>query len=102
MRVSAAAAVLAEQGGEQAPGVDLVDAVGAPARDHPVSGQPGQGGGDRVSWATSTFPGRMGRPPKAGELPVKILFPPVAFILPPIFVIILGPVAGDVRGIFGS
>jgi tight adherence protein C len=37
---------------------------------------------------------------KAGKLPVKILFPLIAFIFPPVFVIILGPVAGDLYGMF--
>ena len=38
---------------------------------------------------------------KAGKLPVKILFPLVAFIFPPVLVIILGPVMGDLHGMFG-
>jgi tight adherence protein C len=37
---------------------------------------------------------------KAGKLPVKILFPLITFIFPPVFVIILGPVAGDLYGMF--
>jgi tight adherence protein C len=37
---------------------------------------------------------------KAGKLPVKILFPLIAFIFPPVFVIIIGPVAGDIYGMF--
>lgn len=39
---------------------------------------------------------------KAGKLPVKILFPLVAFIFPPVLIIILGPVAGDLHGMFGG
>jgi tight adherence protein C len=39
---------------------------------------------------------------KAGKLPVKILFPLVVFIFPPVLVIILGPVAGDLHGMFGG
>ena len=37
---------------------------------------------------------------KAGKLPVKILFPLIAFIFPPVFVIIIGPVAGDLAHLF--
>ena len=37
---------------------------------------------------------------KAGKLPVKILFPLVAFIFPPVFVVILGPVMGDLYSMF--
>jgi tight adherence protein C len=37
---------------------------------------------------------------KAGKLPVKILFPLIVFIFPPVFVIIIGPVAGDLYGMF--
>jgi tight adherence protein C len=39
---------------------------------------------------------------KAGKLPVKILFPLVAFIFPPIIVLILGPVMGDMAAVFGG
>ena len=38
---------------------------------------------------------------KAAKLPVKILFPLVAFIFPSIFVVLLGPAASDIRGAFG-
>lgn len=37
---------------------------------------------------------------KAGKLPVKILFPLITFIFPPVFVIIIGPVFGDLRHLF--
>ena len=37
---------------------------------------------------------------KAGKLPVKILFPLIAFIFPPVMVIIIGPVVGDIASIF--
>lgn len=37
---------------------------------------------------------------KAGKLPVKILFPLIAFIFPPVFVIIIGPVFGDLAHLF--
>jgi len=33
---------------------------------------------------------------KAAKLPVKILFPLIAFIFPPIFVIVLGPAAAEI------
>jgi tight adherence protein C len=38
---------------------------------------------------------------KAAKLPVKILFPLVLFIFPPIFVVLLGPAASDIGGAFG-
>jgi tight adherence protein C len=38
---------------------------------------------------------------KAAKLPVKILFPLVAFIFPAIFVVLLGPAASDIGGAFG-
>ncbi len=38
---------------------------------------------------------------KAAKLPVKILFPLVLFIFPPIFVIVMGPAASDIGGAFG-
>jgi len=37
---------------------------------------------------------------KAGKLPVKILFPLILFIFPPEFVIIMGPVLGDLTHLF--
>ena len=37
---------------------------------------------------------------KAGKLPVKILFPLITFIFPPVFVVILGPVMGDLYSMF--
>jgi len=37
---------------------------------------------------------------KAGKLPVKILFPLITFIFPPVFVIIIGPVFGDLNHLF--
>lgn len=37
---------------------------------------------------------------KAGKLPVKILFPLITFIFPPVFVIIIGPVFGDLTHLF--
>lgn len=37
---------------------------------------------------------------KAGKLPVKILFPLILFIFPPVFVIIIGPVFGDLSHLF--
>jgi tight adherence protein C len=37
---------------------------------------------------------------KAGKLPVKILFPLVVFIFPPVLVVILGPAFSDIRGLF--
>ena len=39
---------------------------------------------------------------KAGKLPVKILFPLVAFIFPTVFVITLGPAAAQILRSFGS
>jgi tight adherence protein C len=39
---------------------------------------------------------------KAAKLPVKILFPLVLFIFPPIFVVLLGPAASDITGAFGG
>ena len=38
---------------------------------------------------------------KAGKLPVKILFPLVVFIFPPVMVVIIGPAFGDLRNLFG-
>jgi tight adherence protein C len=38
---------------------------------------------------------------KAGKLPVKILFPLVVFIFPPVMVIIIGPVVSDITRMFG-
>ncbi len=38
---------------------------------------------------------------KAAKLPVKILFPLVLFIFPPIFVVLLGPAASDIGNAFG-
>ena len=38
---------------------------------------------------------------KAGKLPVKILFPLIVFIFPPVFVVIIGPAAPDIAGMFG-
>ncbi len=37
----------------------------------------------------------------AAKLPVKILFPLVAFIFPPLFVVLLGPAASDIGAAFG-
>ncbi len=37
---------------------------------------------------------------KAGKLPVKILFPLVLFVFPPIFVVILGPAASEIGKVF--
>ena len=37
---------------------------------------------------------------KAGKLPVRILFPLITFIFPPVFVIIIGPVFGDLQHLF--
>ncbi len=37
---------------------------------------------------------------KAGKLPVKILFPLVLFVFPPIFVVILGPAASEISKVF--
>jgi tight adherence protein C len=37
---------------------------------------------------------------KAGKLPVKILFPLIVFIFPPVFVIIIGPVAPQLSHLF--
>lgn len=37
---------------------------------------------------------------KAGKLPVKILFPLILFIFPPIFVIVLGPAAAEIGEAF--
>jgi tight adherence protein C len=37
---------------------------------------------------------------KAGKLPVKILFPLITFIFPPVFVIIIGPVAPSLAHLF--
>ncbi len=39
---------------------------------------------------------------KAAKLPVKILFPLVLFIFPPIFVVLLGPAAADIGAAFGG
>jgi tight adherence protein C len=39
---------------------------------------------------------------KAAKLPVKILFPLVVFIFPPIFVVLLGPAASDIGRAFGG
>lgn len=39
---------------------------------------------------------------KPARLPVKILFPLVLFILPAIFVVLLGPAASDIGGAFGG
>jgi tight adherence protein C len=39
---------------------------------------------------------------KAAKLPVKILFPLVVFIFPPIFVVLLGPAAADIGRAFGG
>ncbi len=44
---------------------------------------------------------RMWAREKAGKLPVKILFPLVAFIFPPILAIVLGPAAGSLGGGLG-
>ena len=33
---------------------------------------------------------------KAGKLPVKIMFPLVLFIFPPVFVVVLGPAASEI------
>jgi len=38
----------------------------------------------------------------AAKLPVKILFPLVVFIFPPLFVVLLGPAASDIGGAFGG
>jgi tight adherence protein C len=38
---------------------------------------------------------------KAGKLPVKILFPLMLFIFPPILVIIMGPAVSTLRQAFG-
>ena len=39
---------------------------------------------------------------KAAKLPVKILFPMVLFIFPPLFVVLLGPAAADIMESFNS
>jgi tight adherence protein C len=39
---------------------------------------------------------------KAAKLPVKILFPLVLFIFPPIFVVLLGPAASEIMSSFSS
>ena len=39
---------------------------------------------------------------KAGKLPVKILFPLVVFIFPPVMVVIIGPAFSDLRNLFGG
>jgi tight adherence protein C len=38
---------------------------------------------------------------KAAKLPVKILFPLILFIFPPVFVIVLGPAAAKIGAVFG-
>ena len=38
---------------------------------------------------------------KAGKLPVKILFPLVVFIFPPVMVVVIGPAFSDLRHLFG-
>lgn len=38
---------------------------------------------------------------KAGKLPIKILFPLVLFIFPPVFVIVIGPAWSDIVKLFG-
>lgn len=38
---------------------------------------------------------------KAAKLPVKILFPLIVFIFPPVMVVIIGPAMGDIRNLFG-
>lgn len=43
---------------------------------------------------------RMWAREKAAKLPVKILFPLVFFIFPPLFVILLGPAASQISGAF--
>jgi tight adherence protein C len=43
---------------------------------------------------------RMWAREKAGKLPVKILFPLVAFIFPPIMVVVLGPAVGPILSAF--
>jgi tight adherence protein C len=44
---------------------------------------------------------RMWAREKAGKLPVKILFPLIGFIFPPIMVIVMGPAAGSIGGGLG-
>ena len=39
---------------------------------------------------------------KAAKLPVKILFPLVLFIFPPLFVILLGPAAAQIMDSFNQ
>jgi tight adherence protein C len=38
---------------------------------------------------------------RAAKLPVKILFPLILFIFPPVFVIVLGPAASKIGAVFG-